>query len=180
MSLVTGAVRVAGTGECYYAPEGTSAPTDAATALPVAWKGLGYTSTDGVQFTFSRDTNDINAWQGSKLRVLTNAEPVSFQLTLLETKTDTLLVAFGGGTVVNGNYTPPVEGDNAVRSFAIDTADSATKVRYYFPRAQVSGDVSFNLARTDAVGYALTFGVLANTPKWRLFSNDTTNLVTGS
>jgi hypothetical protein len=180
MALDANAVRVAGTGEIYFAPTATAAPTDSATGLPVAWLGLGYTSPDGVQFTFSRNTSDIDAWQGSKLRVVTNSEPASCTFALRETKTNTLLFAFGGGTVGANIFTPPVEGTNTIRSMVVDVTDGSLKYRYYFPRVQVAGDVSFQLARTDAVSYSMTVGVLANTPKWQLFTNDTTELVAGS
>lgn len=184
MATNADAVRVAGTGEVYYAPTGTAAPTDATTAMGATWKGLGYTSTDGVQFTFSRDTNDIDAWQGTKLRVVTNSEPATVGFTLMESKTDVLLLAFGGGTVVSAGgastYTPPASGTNSERAMVIDFTDGAKHYRYYFPKVQIEGDLSFSLTRGDAVAYALTFGVLDGSPKWKLFSDDTTNLTTGS
>jgi len=180
MALNANAVRVAGTGEVYFADIATAAPTDATTALPVAWNGLGYTDPNGVQFTFSNNTSDIDAWQGSKLRVVFNSAPVSFTVALREFKTNTLLFAFGGGVVVSGNFTPPAEGTNAIRSVVVDVTDNTTKLRFYIPRAQIGGDVSFALQRTDAIGLSLTVGVLSNTPKWQLFTNDTTNLTTGS
>jgi hypothetical protein len=180
MALDATAVRVAGTGEAYFAPEGTTAPTDATTALNAAFLGLGYTDPDGCQFTFSRNTTDIDAWQGSKLRVVSNSEPVSVTLKLMETKTNTLLFAFGGGTVGANTFTPPVEGVNAVRAFVVDVTDVSLKYRYYFPRAQIAGDVSFQLARTNAVGYDLTVGILANVPKFKIFTNDTAALTPGS
>lgn len=184
MALTADAVRVAGTGEVYYAPTGTTAPSDATTALPNTWKGLGYTSTDGVEFTFGRDTTDIDAWQGSKLRVVTNSEPATLGFTLMETKTDVLLLAFGGGTVATAGggsvYTPPAAGTNTERAMVVDFTDGAKKYRYYFPKVQVEGDLSFTLTDGEAVAYALTFGVLDGQPKWQLFSNDTTNLTAGS
>jgi hypothetical protein len=180
MSLTPEAVRVAGTGEVYFAPVDTAAPTDSVTELPSAWKGLGYTSPDGVQFNVSRDTNQIDAWQGSKVRVVTNSENLTLQTTLIETKTETLLVAFGGGVVIDGDYTPPAEGENAIRSLVVDFTDNDITYRYYFPRVQVEGDVSFNLTRTDAVGYEVTLGVLSSDPRWELFTDDTDHLVTGS
>lgn len=179
MTLNANAVRVAGTGEVYLAPAGTAAPTDASTPLPPAWKGLGITSTDGVQFTMSRDTSDIDGWQQSKIRVVTNSEPVTVEMTLIETNADTLTAAFGGGTVVetgadSGEYkfTPPEEGSNAIRALCVEFRDGNITYRYFFGRTQVEGDVSFSLTRSDAVGYSTTFGVLSGTPKWELFSND--------
>lgn len=179
MALDANAVRVAGTGEVYFADTSTAAPTDSTTALS-AWTGLGYTDPNGVQFTFSRNTSDIDAWQGSKLRVVNNSEPVSFTVALRQINTAVLLFAFGGGVVVGNAFTPPAEGTNAIRSAAIDVTDNTLKYRYYFPRVQIAGDVSFTLARTDAITTSLTVGVLSNTPKWKLFTNDTSNLTTGS
>lgn len=184
MAVNANAVRVAGTGEVYYAATGTTAPTDSSTALPVAWTGLGYTSTDGVAFSFGRDTADIDAWQGSKLRVVTNSEPATVGFTLMETKTATLLLAFGGGTVVTTGgaavYTPPDAGTNTERAMVVDFTDGSVKYRYYFPRVSVESDVAFTLTDGEAVAYALSFGVLDGSPKWKLFSNDSTNLITGS
>ena len=151
MTLNANAVRVAGTGEVYVAPTATAAPTDAATALPAAWIGLGYTSTDGVAFTMSRDTTDIDAWQGSKLRTVSNAEPTSFEFALMETDPQTFPVVFGGGTVVAGTpagefvYEPPAEGENEIRSAIVEFHDGDVTYRYYFPRVQVEGDVAFDV-----------------------------------
>ena len=184
MAVNADAVRVAGTGEVYYAPTGTAAPTDASTALPVAWKGLGYTSTDGVSFTFSRNTTDIDAWQGSKLRVVTDSEPATVEFSLMETKTDVLLLAFGGGTVISSGgtatYTPPSSGTNTERAMCVDFTDGTKKYRYYFPKVTIESDVAFTLQDGQAVEYKLTFGILDGSPKWTMFSSDTTNLTTGS
>ena len=172
MTLNANAVRVAGTGEVYVAPVDTTAPTDAGTALPAAWIGLGYTTTDGVSFTMSRDATDIDAWQGSKLRTVSNAEPTSIEFSLMETDPDSFPVVFGGGTVAAGTgtgefvFTPPDEGTNEIRSCVVEFKDGDVTYRYYFPRVQVEGDVSFSLTRSDAVAYSVTFGVLSSTPRW--------------
>lgn len=180
MALNAEAVRVAGTGEVYFAAENTAAPTNATSALAADWKGLGYTSTDGVQFTLSRNTTDLDAWQGSKLRVVTNSEPVTLTFRLMETKSETLLLAFGGGTLAgDGTYVPPEEGTNTVRAICVDFTDGTLDYRYYFPRVQVEGDVSFALTRSAEVGYDVTLGVLSvsvGQNRWKLFSDDTTRL----
>ena len=59
-----------------------------------------------------------------------------------------------------------------MRALVIDFEDEGVKYRYVIPRAQIEGDVSFTLQRTDAVTYPLTFGVLANTPKYQIISDD--------
>ena len=180
MALTQGAVRVAGTGEVSMANSGATAPTNATSALDAAFKGLGYTDTDGVQFQLSRDTGQIDGWQGSKLRVVTNAEPITVSFKLLETRTDTLLAAFGGGTVGAYSFTPPTEGTNKERALVVHFDDDTLKYRWYFPKAQLEGDISFDLTRGAAVGYDVTFGILANTPRFQLFTNDSTYMLAGS
>lgn len=180
MALNPKAVRVAGTGEVFFAPEGTAAPTTLTETLADPWIGVGLTTPDGVKFTMSRDTNDIDAWQMSKIRVVTNKEPVTTEFTLLETREGTLPYIFGGGTIATtgtGNaavttFTPPLEGTNAIRAMIVVFKDGASLYQYYFPRVQAEGDVSFTLARTDALSYGVTMGVLANDPKWKMFTND--------
>jgi hypothetical protein len=183
MALNPSAVRVAGTGEIFVAPEGTTEPADATTALPAAWKGLGLTTTDGVEFSMSRDTTDIDAWQQSKVRVVSNAEPITLKATLMETRQDTLMTAFGGGTYSDtgtapnkvGKFVPPKEGTNTIKSLVVEYSDGDMKYRYYFPRVQVEGDIAFTLTRSDAVSYEITWGVLApptGKDKWTLFTNN--------
>ena len=56
MAIDASEVRVAGYGHIYVAPEGTDLPTDVDTAMTADWVDLGYATTDGVTFTFSRET----------------------------------------------------------------------------------------------------------------------------
>lgn len=177
MALNADAVRVAGTGEVYVGPANEAAPTSPTAAPGASYTGLGYTSTDGVAFTFSRDTSDIDAWQGSKVRVVSNAEPASVAFTLIETNLNTLPVVFGGGTVTEpsagvAKFTPPAEGTNTIRSMIVDFDDNGVHYRYYFPRVQIEGDVAFSLTRGQEVGYSMTFGILAASPKWILLTDD--------
>lgn len=173
-------VRVAGAGHVYVAPAGTELPDDITTALPVAWIDLGYVTEDGVGFSFGRETTDLNAWQGSKIRVLTTAEPVSTNFALMQTNGDVLTVALGGGTVAKTGttpnevytFTPPAKGVNTERALVIEFTDGDITYRYCIPRAQIEGNVEFTLTATDAVTYPLTFGVLDADPKYTIISND--------
>lgn len=51
-------------GALYWAPAGTTLPTDASTALSSAFTLLGYVTEDGVTFTTTEEGNDIKAWGG--------------------------------------------------------------------------------------------------------------------
>ena len=177
MAIDATEVRVAGAGNVYVAPEGTALPTTSSSALSAAWVDLGYASEDGVTFKQGRDTSDLNAWQGTKVRVLTTAEPTSISLTLMQTNADVLSVAFGGGelTDIGGgefSYEPPSLGNNTVRAVVIEFTDGAVTYRYCLPRCQLQGEVSVQLQRSGAVMYPIEFGVLDNDPKYLILSND--------
>src|SRR4029450_10568063 len=75
MALEPTHVTVAGTGAVYVAPEGTVLPSGL--AVPTTpWEDVGFVGEDGVSFTFSRDQEEINAWQSADpVRVLITNEP---------------------------------------------------------------------------------------------------------
>lgn len=196
MALNATAVRVAGTGKVYVgaalAAGANPVTTDiekVETALGATWTELGYVTEDGVNFSFNRETTDLNAWQGSKLRVLTTGEPKSVEFALMETSTAAMEAAFGGGTVTQVTaatgtlgsagykpavmkYLPPAKGVNTERQLVIEFTDGAITYRYYFPRVQQQGEVAFTLTKSGAVTYPTTFGVLDSTPAFEIFSND--------
>ena len=176
MAISADEVRVAGTGRVYTAPKGTALPTTVDSALPAEWTDLGYVTTDGVSFTFSRDTEDLAAWQGDKIRVLSLSEPKMVEFTLMQTDAAVLETAFGGGTVVTADgvttYTPPLRGENVERSMVIEFLDDDITYRYAFGRVQQEGDVNFVLTREGAVEYPVTFGVLEATPAYTIITND--------
>jgi hypothetical protein len=166
---------VAGTGSVYVAPEGTVLPADLAPP-PAAWTDIGYISEDGVQFTFSREQEDINAWQAVEpVRVLVTSEPKTIAFDLLEWDRESILLAFRGGTFAGSaapfTYTPPAAGTSDVRAMLIDGKDGGSTFRFGFPRVSLSGDVAFQLIRTDAVKPTLEFSVLASTTPWQIVSD---------
>jgi hypothetical protein len=175
MALEPTHVVVAGTGAVYVAPEGTALPADLVTPLPAAWLDVGYVSEDGVQFTFSREQEDINAWQSAEpVRVLVTNEPKTIAFDVLEFDKTTVLLAFRGGSISGSSpytYTPPAAGTSDVRAMVIDGKDGATTFRFVFPRVSLSGDVAFQLIRTDAVKPTLEFSVLASTTPWSIISD---------
>jgi hypothetical protein len=173
--LEPGNVVVAGTGTVYVAPEGTPMPVDLA-ALAAPWVDVGYVSEDGAQFSLSRDTEEIMAWQSAEaVRVLTTAEPKTVTFELLEFDRDALLLAFRGGTFTGAaapwTYEPPDAGASDVRALCIDGVDGSYEFRFCFPRVELQGDVEWSLVRTDAVRLPLEFGVLASAEKWSIVSD---------
>jgi hypothetical protein len=169
-------VIVAGTGAVYVAPDGTSLPTDLVSPPVDPWEDVGYISEDGVQFTFSRDQEEVNAWQVSTpVRVLVTNEPIQIQFELEQFDRLTVELAFRGGdfsgTSAPYTYTPPDAGASDVRALLIDAVDGAYHLRYVFPRVQLTDDVEFSFVRSDAIRLPLTFAVLAATEKWAILSD---------
>ncbi|HEY3020271.1 MAG TPA: hypothetical protein VGJ32_08765 [Solirubrobacteraceae bacterium] len=168
-------VTVAGTGAVWVAPEGTALPVDL--AAPIApWEDVGYVGEDGCSFTFSRDQEEITAWQAAEpVRILITSEPKTIEFELLEFDRASLLLAFRGGSFVGAaapyTYTPPAPGGTDVRAMLIDGVDGASTFRFGFPRVQLQGDLEFALLRTDAVRLSMEFGVLASATSWQIVSD---------
>jgi hypothetical protein len=174
MALEPTHVTVAGTGAVYVAPEGTALPSGL--AVPTTpWEDVGFVGEDGVSFTFSRDQEEINAWQSADpVRVLITNEPKTIEYELLEFDRTSLLLAFRGGAFSGTApyvYTPPDPGVSDVRAMLIDGKDGAQTFRFAFPRVQLQGDLEFALLRTDAVRLTMEFGVLASSTKWQIVSD---------
>ena len=176
MALDGTEVRVAGTGNVYFAPTGSTLPTDVATALDAAFIDAGYISEDGVSFTLGRETEDLNAWQGSKIRVITTSEPKSVEFTLMQSNKENIPFILGGGTISGTGgefkYEPPTKGTNTERAMVVEFVDGTVTYRYVFPRVQLEGEVAFSLTANGAVEYPTTWGVLDSSPVYEILTDD--------
>jgi hypothetical protein len=84
-NVTTGKPKV--TGAIYSATIGTALPTDATTALPTSFHGLGYVSEDGLSETTEND-GTIKAWGGD---TVLSMRKKTFKYTLIEAKNETVL-----------------------------------------------------------------------------------------
>ncbi|MCH9275002.1 hypothetical protein JS533_001695 [Bifidobacterium amazonense] len=71
-------------GYAYWAPAGTALPTDASTALPAAYKLIGYLSEDGMTITTDTDTVEVKDANGNTVMKVISSFAESTQFTLLE------------------------------------------------------------------------------------------------
>lgn len=71
-------------GAIFSAPIGTTVPADAITALDVAFKDLGYVSSDGVTRSISKSTTTIKEWGGGAVLITEDEKTVTVKLKLIE------------------------------------------------------------------------------------------------
>lgn len=71
-------------GYAYWAPAGTTPPTNATTALPAAFKLLGYLSEDGLTITTDTDTTEVKDANGQTVMKVITSYAESYQFAMAE------------------------------------------------------------------------------------------------
>lgn len=149
-------------GAIFYAPVGSTLPTDSTTALAAVFKELGYASEDGVTNANTPESDEIKAWGGDTVLTLSASRTDTFSVTLIEAmKEDVLKLVYGDtnvtGTLAEGIVVNVNANDLEEHAFVIDMIlkDNATK-RVVIPKAKVTeiGEVTY--VDNDAVGYEIT------------------------
>jgi len=154
------------TGAIYYAAEGATLPTDAATELGEGFANLGYVSEDGVTNANSVESENIKAWGGDIVQSSQTEKTDTFQLTLIQSiNTDVLKAVYGAdnvsGTLETGITVTANAKELQAASWVIDMilTDNTLK-RIVIPRGKISelGEVVYN--DTDPIGYQPTINAL--------------------
>lgn len=97
--------------------ESLTIPTDATTALPSAFKCLGYVSEDGVKHNMENSSDGIKAWGGDTVLITDDTRTDSFEFTLLEVMNEDVLKA----VFVDDNVTVTAATSSAPKSIAIQS-----------------------------------------------------------
>ena len=149
-------------GAIYRAPRGTEFPTDAVTALNVAFASLGYLSEDGLTNSNSPDSGEIKAWGGDTVASYTSAKPDKFKFIMIEALNTEVLKAVYG----TNNVTGTLETGISVKANSNDAEPAAWVTdmilrggvlkRITIPNASITeiGDIVY--ADEDAIGYKVT------------------------
>lgn len=120
-------------GYVFYAPSGTTLPTniDAVLALavtPGAWTNVGYISEDGLTMTPTRDVDDIKAWAG-RATVRTVQTDYGFEFSFAMLQTDDAAIELWQGdpdgmtAVVPDHYAWVILGTDGDEAIAWTVAD---------------------------------------------------------
>jgi hypothetical protein len=158
-------VRVGSTGTCEIAPEGTTLPTNAGSALEGAFVDLGEISEEGLEHAFDVSSEQIRNWSGKVLRSVNTDTTATFKLQFMETTAD-VLELFYGATVESqlGDYsrvliTSPDTTPQAMVITVVDSADDSFK-RYVLPRIVVSERGEVKDVNSDASYWECTVTAL--------------------
>lgn len=157
------------TGAVYYAPLGTTLPTDAKTALDAAFKGVGYISEDGLTRSQSRNSNDIKEWGGGVVSTVQIEYKESFKFKMIEALSDIVQKAVYGEKNVDGKLdvtsTLMTVKHNALEpvsnAWVIDTVMlDGTLSRIVVPNAKITelGDLAYK--KDSAIGYDVTLSAM--------------------
>ena len=147
-------------GGIWYAPIGTTLPTDASTALNASFVALGYVSDSGVARSISRSNTVVNAWGGDVVAVLTKGKTETFKFRLIEpSNVDVLGLTFGeaSGTLANGITVKSKTDISTPHEFVISTimADDVHQ-RIVIPKGVITDVGEVDYKDDDVVGFELT------------------------
>lgn len=147
-------------GYAYYAPYGTTLPTDNTTQLDAAFRNIGYINEDGVTFTDESDSESIPDMNGDSIVTTSGAITKTFTFFAAEVKADTLKLQYGDENVTDASGTVTVHDkgpNNGQYSVVFEfRLKDGRKERCVVPSATVSelGDLVYNYS--ELVGREIT------------------------
>lgn len=150
------------TGAIYYAPIGTTLPTDATTALATAFKGVGYISEDGLTNANTFDSENIKAWGGDTVYTIENNKVDTFQFKLIETLNVDVIKAVFGSSNVSGTLSTgiTVSANSAEHGDLSWIAEMILRggvlKRIVVPKAKISALAEIIYKDSEATGYDVT------------------------
>lgn len=160
-------------GSVYAAAIGSAIPASISEPLGVAWKDLGYVTTDGVTFTDSKDVTPIEAWQSFyALEQIVTGKSAMAKFSLMQWSSANVVFGFGGGSVEEVvapdppdpgeyRYHPPAPEDGVgKRMLAVEWVYAGHDFRLVLPRGYSSESVETNVTRTAPALLPITFAIL--------------------
>ena len=156
-------------GAVHWAPLGTTLPTDATTALDVAFVDLGYVSEDGLTNNNSPESDTVKAWGGDTVLNLQTDRPDTFALKLIEAmNTDVLKTVYGAENVTVDNddniTVKATAGEMTSGCWVFDMILKGGRAkRIVVPNGTISelGDITYK--DDEAVGYDVTITAVPDT-----------------
>lgn len=152
-------------GAIWSAPLGTALPTDATTALDVAFKSLGYVSDDGLSNEMTTDTEEIKAWGGDTVLVAQTGASDTFTYKLIESLNIEVLKEVYGAENVTGTLETGIKisvnsKEKIDHVIVVETVVRDKFKRIVLPVAKIKEMAEITYADGEPVGYEVTVQAL--------------------
>ena len=149
-------------GSIFWAPQGTTLPTDVDDTLDVAFKDLGYAADAGLVNSNSPANTAIKAWGGDTVLDVQTEKPDTFKFKLLETLNVEVAKFVYGADNVSGTLTTGItiianSKEQDTMSMVIDMIlRNGNLKRIVIPNGKVTAVSDISYVDSDAVGYETT------------------------
>mgnify|MGYP003289968750 CR=1 FL=1 len=156
-------------GAIYWAPIGSTLPTDSSSALDAAFACLGYASEDGVSNDNSPNSEKVKAWGGDTVLSMQTERSDTFGVTLIEALNEDVLKAIYGASNVTGTastgITVKATADDMPRgSWVFEMILKGGKAkRIVIPDGSISDLGTINYRDDEAIGYDITITAVPDT-----------------
>lgn len=157
MAQTTANVQVGYEGAVYVAPTGSTAPTDAGTALDAAFLEVGFLDDSGIKITHDDEVTELKAWQrGTVVRKTVTQSDITVAFTMIETNKKSVELFYKKALETLDKQmdesAPPVK----LVSIAIDVIDGTKIHRLYLPSCEVTGRDEIAITSEETVKYGVT------------------------
>ena len=162
-------VRIWTSADVYTAPEGTTLPTNIATALNAAFDPVGYISQDdAISLEVSSDDTDHYAYGSVYIRKTSIKAKTTLSFTALEDTDIVYQLAYPGSDSVTSSgittrTTRPKNLGLAVVAMVVELTDGTITKRLAIPRAQVTIAGSASLSDNEMAGVPMVVDMLGTT-----------------
>ena len=158
-------IKIAGSGAVWYAPAGSTLPTDSTTALAAAFVNIGYLN-DGFVLAQDLKTKEVNGWQNLDiLRLIPTQLSRSVKFQAIETNKQSVQLAWGGATVsvsAGSVYSLTLPASQTTQEFilVLDWNDGSVSQRIVIKRAVFKSLPSVKFSRMDNIAYDMEIQAL--------------------
>ena len=182
-NIFVGAPDQASSGAVFTAAVGSTAPTDAVTALAGAFTSSGYVTVDGVSLSADRTVTGIRDWSGKVVRTVSDETTATVSFNLLELSSDGAKQAFGANAVTVTAATASHGAQLAIsvdgtmpepKAWAFNMKDGIRKSRLYIPNGQVTDvpDMTFTAGDAITIPVTVTCYPDSNGVLYKVFTDD--------